>query len=113
MTVLRSPPRSVLRSSLYSQTYGKWGNSALDALRGAQGFAIVAKDDAVAVVDRATPANNFLGTMAEALARGIMVYSSPSTKYVIPMEFTNLLAGITDFAERTFGDGKGTPPDQA
>ena len=31
---------------------------------------------------------------------------SPSTKFVIPMEFTNLLSGITDFAEQTFGNGK-------
>ena len=31
---------------------------------------------------------------------------SPSTKFVIPMEFTNLLSGITDYAEQTFGNGK-------
>src|SRR4249919_2307820 len=31
---------------------------------------------------------------------------SPSTKFVIPMEFTKLLSGITDFAEQTFGNGK-------
>ena len=31
---------------------------------------------------------------------------SPSTKFVIPMEFTHLLSGITSFAERTFGDGQ-------
>jgi regulator of protease activity HflC (stomatin/prohibitin superfamily) len=30
---------------------------------------------------------------------------SPSTKFVIPMEFTNLLSGISGFAEQTFGDG--------
>jgi len=30
---------------------------------------------------------------------------SPSTKFVIPMELTRLLAGITGFAERSFGDG--------
>jgi regulator of protease activity HflC (stomatin/prohibitin superfamily) len=33
--------------------------------------------------------------------------ASPSTKFVIPMEFTQLLAGITGYAERTFGDGRG------
>src|ERR671923_2177360 len=33
--------------------------------------------------------------------------ASPSTKFVIPMEFTNLLAGISGFAERTFADGDG------
>ena len=32
--------------------------------------------------------------------------TSPSTKFVIPLEFTNLLSGISGFAERTFGDGK-------
>ena len=32
---------------------------------------------------------------------------SPSTKFVIPMEFTHLLSGISSFAERTFGDGGG------
>jgi regulator of protease activity HflC (stomatin/prohibitin superfamily) len=33
--------------------------------------------------------------------------ASPSTKFVIPMEFTHLLSGITDYAERTFGNGAG------
>jgi regulator of protease activity HflC (stomatin/prohibitin superfamily) len=33
--------------------------------------------------------------------------ASPSTKFVIPMEFTHLLSGITDFAGRTFGNGEG------
>jgi regulator of protease activity HflC (stomatin/prohibitin superfamily) len=33
---------------------------------------------------------------------------SASTKFVIPMEFTQLLSGITGFAERSFGDGKGS-----
>lgn len=32
---------------------------------------------------------------------------SASTKFVIPMEFTQLLSGIAGFAERTFGDGSG------
>jgi regulator of protease activity HflC (stomatin/prohibitin superfamily) len=32
---------------------------------------------------------------------------SESTKFVIPMEFTQLLSGISGFAERSFGDGKG------
>jgi regulator of protease activity HflC (stomatin/prohibitin superfamily) len=30
---------------------------------------------------------------------------SASTKFVIPMEFTQLLSGISRFAERSFGDG--------
>jgi regulator of protease activity HflC (stomatin/prohibitin superfamily) len=33
--------------------------------------------------------------------------ASPSTKFVIPMEFTHLLSGISGFAERTFADGDG------
>ena len=33
--------------------------------------------------------------------------ASPSTKFVIPMEFTTLLSGISGFAERTFTDGAG------
>jgi regulator of protease activity HflC (stomatin/prohibitin superfamily) len=33
--------------------------------------------------------------------------ASPSTKFVIPMEFTHLLSGISGFAERTFSDGDG------
>jgi len=37
--------------------------------------------------------------------------ASPSTKYVIPMEFTNLLSGISGLAERAFNDGKGAPPE--
>lgn len=82
MTVLRAPLRSPLRSPLYGPLAGKYGNAALALLRGEQGFAISVPDDAVAVVDNATPANNFIGTMAAALARGILVYSSPSTKYV-------------------------------
>lgn len=31
--------------------------------------------------------------------------ASPATKFVIPMEFTNLLSGISGFAQKTFGDG--------
>jgi regulator of protease activity HflC (stomatin/prohibitin superfamily) len=33
--------------------------------------------------------------------------ASPSTKFVIPMEFTTLLSGISGFAGGTFGDGAG------
>ena len=38
---------------------------------------------------------------------------SPSTKFVIPMEFTNLLSGITDYAEQTFGNGRPARSDTA
>jgi hypothetical protein len=33
--------------------------------------------------------------------------ASPSTKYVIPMEFTELLSGISGLARRSFGGGDG------
>ena len=37
--------------------------------------------------------------------------ASPSTKYVIPMELTNLLSSISGLAERAFSDGKGATPE--
>ena len=83
MTVLRAPLRSPLRSPLYGPLAGKYGNAALALLRGKQGFAISVPDDAVAVVDNATPANNFIGTMAQAVDRGILVNASPPTKWLL------------------------------
>ncbi|MGZ8599180.1 MAG: SPFH domain-containing protein [Actinomycetota bacterium] len=35
--------------------------------------------------------------------------SSPSTKFVVPMEFSNLLAGITGLTGRSFGNGSDEP----
>jgi regulator of protease activity HflC (stomatin/prohibitin superfamily) len=37
--------------------------------------------------------------------------ASPSTKFVIPMEFASLLSGVTDLAARSFGDGRGGAKD--
>jgi regulator of protease activity HflC (stomatin/prohibitin superfamily) len=78
------------------------------AILRAEGFALALTKifEAAQNVDAKTMSLQYL----EALKQ---IGASPSTKYVIPMEFTNLLAGITDFAERTFGDGKGAPPDRA
>jgi hypothetical protein len=50
-------------------------------------------------VDAKTMSLQYLDTLKQ-------IGQSPSTKFVIPMEFTNLLSGISTFAERTFGDGK-------
>lgn len=83
MTVLRAPLRSPLRSPLYIPSVGKYGNAALALLRGKQGFAVSFIDDAVAVQDNATPSNNFVGTMAQAVDRGILVNASPPTKMLL------------------------------
>jgi len=50
-------------------------------------------------VDSKTMSLQYLETLKQ-------IGQSPSTKFVIPMEFTNLLSGITDYAEQTFGNGK-------
>lgn len=74
---------TVLRSPLYSPLVGKYGNAALALLRGKQGFAVSFIDDAVAVQDNATPSNNFVGSMAQAVDRGILVNASPPTKWLL------------------------------
>ncbi|HEX5949586.1 MAG TPA: SPFH domain-containing protein [Actinomycetota bacterium] len=78
------------------------------AILRAEGFALALTKifEAAQNVDAKTMSLQYL----EALKQ---IGASPSTKFVIPMEFTNLLSGITDFAERTFSDGKGGPADQA
>jgi regulator of protease activity HflC (stomatin/prohibitin superfamily) len=50
-------------------------------------------------VDSKTMSLQYLETLKQ-------IGQSPSTKFVIPMEFTNLLSGITDYAEQTFGNGE-------
>jgi regulator of protease activity HflC (stomatin/prohibitin superfamily) len=75
------------------------------AILRAEGFALALTKiyEAAQAVDAKTMSLQYL----EALKQ---LGASPSTKFVIPMEFTNLLRGITGFAERTFGDGKGDEP---
>jgi regulator of protease activity HflC (stomatin/prohibitin superfamily) len=78
------------------------------AILRAEGFALALTKifEAAQNVDAKTMSLQYL----EALKQ---IGASPSTKFVIPMEFTRLLSGITDFAERTFSDGRGTPANQA
>lgn len=73
----------MLVSSYRNLGTARRGYRAFAALAGkANGFVLDLIDDIVLVRDAITPANNFCGTMAQALAAGILVYSSPSTKYV-------------------------------
>ncbi len=74
------------------------------AILRAEGFALALTKiyEAARGVDAKTMSLQYLETLKE-------IGGSPSTKFVIPMEFTNLLSGITDFAERTFTGGEGTP----
>lgn len=71
------------------------------AILRAEGFALALTTihESARSVDAKTMSLQYL----EALKR---IGESPSTKFVIPMEFTNLLSGITGYAERTFGDGR-------
>jgi regulator of protease activity HflC (stomatin/prohibitin superfamily) len=72
------------------------------AILRAEGFAMALTQifESARAVDAKTMSLQYL----EALKQ---IGASPSTKFVIPMEFTQLLAGITGYAERTFGDGRG------
>lgn len=80
--------------------------NAYSALSGkANGFVLDVLNDTVLVKDTTTPANNFIGTMAQALAAGILVYSSPSTKYVRD-SFGVLQSGTS---LRNSHDSSGTP----
>jgi regulator of protease activity HflC (stomatin/prohibitin superfamily) len=78
------------------------------AILRAEGFALALTKifEAAQNVDAKTMSLQYLDALKQ-------IGASPSTKFVIPMEFTNLLSGITDFAERTFSDGKGEPADRA
>ena len=72
------------------------------AILRAEGFALALSEiyRAAQAVDAKTMSLQYL----EALKQ---IGASPSTKFVIPMEFTQLLSGISGFAERTFSDGDG------
>ena len=71
------------------------------AILRAEGFALALTKiyESAQAVDGKTMSLQYL----EALKQ---IGASPSTKFVIPMEFTQLLSGITDYAERTFGNGR-------
>ncbi len=72
------------------------------AILRAEGFALALTKiyESASGVDAKTMSLQYL----EALKQ---IGQSASTKFVIPMEFTQLLSGISGFAERSFGDGKG------
>jgi regulator of protease activity HflC (stomatin/prohibitin superfamily) len=72
------------------------------AILRAEGFALALTQiyESAQGVDAKTMSLQYL----EALKQ---IGQSASTKFVIPMEFTQLLSGISGFAERSFGDGKG------
>ena len=72
------------------------------AILRAEGFALALTEifRSAQVVDAKTMSLQYL----EALKQ---IGASPSTKFVIPMEFTHLLSGISGFAEQTFADGDG------
>ncbi|MGZ8613003.1 MAG: SPFH domain-containing protein, partial [Actinomycetota bacterium] len=74
------------------------------AILRAEGFSLALTKiyEAAKMVDANTMSLQYL----EALKQ---IGSSPSTKFVVPMEFSNLLAGITGLTGRSFGNGSDEP----
>ena len=72
------------------------------AILRAEGFALALSEiyRSAQAVDAKTMSLQYLDALKQ-------IGASPSTKFVIPMEFTHLLSGISGFAERTFADGDG------
>jgi regulator of protease activity HflC (stomatin/prohibitin superfamily) len=72
------------------------------AILRAEGFALALTTifESARAVDAKTMSLQYLETLKA-------IGASPSTKFVIPMEFTDLISGISDFAGRTFGNGRG------
>jgi regulator of protease activity HflC (stomatin/prohibitin superfamily) len=70
------------------------------AILRAEGFSLALTKiyEAAQGVDANTMSLQYLETLKQ-------IGASPSTKWVIPMEFSNLLAGIAGLAGRSFGDG--------
>jgi regulator of protease activity HflC (stomatin/prohibitin superfamily) len=70
------------------------------AILRAEGFALALRTifDVASTVDANTMSLQYL----EALKS---LGDSPSTKFVIPMEFSSLLSGVTELANRSFGNG--------
>ncbi|MCI0633329.1 MAG: SPFH/Band 7/PHB domain protein [Actinobacteria bacterium] len=71
------------------------------AILRAEGFALALTKiyESAQAVDGKTMSLQYLDALKQ-------IGASPSTKFVIPMEFTQLLSGITDYAERTFSKGR-------
>ena len=78
------------------------------AILRAEGFALALTRiyEAAQNVDAKTMSLQYLDALKQ-------IGASPSTKYVIPMEFTDLLSGLSGFARRSFGDGEATGSEQS
>jgi regulator of protease activity HflC (stomatin/prohibitin superfamily) len=79
------------------------GERQAAALR-AEGFALALQNifNVARGVDSKTMALQYLETLK-------MLGASPATKFIFPMEFTNLIRPLTDLADRAFTDGATTP----
>jgi len=75
----------MFRIRSYQQRFRKTPsfNAFLQLSGETDGFVLDVINDTVLVRDSSTPTNNFVGTMAEALSNGILVYPSPSTKLIL------------------------------
>ncbi|CAN5220768.1 SPFH domain-containing protein [soil metagenome] len=76
------------------------------AILNAEGFSMALQR--IFEVAQTLDANTMSLQYLEALKQ---IGSSPSTKFVVPLELSNLLAGVTGLTGRSFGDGGQSPPD--
>ncbi len=72
------------------------------AILRAEGFSLAL--DKIFEVARGVDANTMSLQYLETLKQ---IGSSPSTKFVVPMELANMLSSVTGLTERSFGDNKG------
>ena len=72
------------------------------AILRAEGFSLALSK--IFEVARGVDANTMSLQYLEALKQ---IGSSPSTKFVVPMELSNLLSGVTGLTSKSFGDGGG------
>jgi regulator of protease activity HflC (stomatin/prohibitin superfamily) len=74
------------------------------AILRAEGFSLALTKifEAARTVDANTMSLQYLDTLKQ-------IGASPSTKFIIPMEFSDLLSGLTGVMGRSFGNGGGTP----
>jgi regulator of protease activity HflC (stomatin/prohibitin superfamily) len=73
------------------------------AILRAEGFALAL--DKIFQTAQTVDANTMSLQYLDALKQ---IGASPSTKFVIPMEFTNLLSSIVNQGDRAFGNGNGS-----
>jgi regulator of protease activity HflC (stomatin/prohibitin superfamily) len=74
------------------------------AILRAEGFSLAL--DKIFQIARTLDANTMSLQYLDALKQ---IGSSPSTKFVVPMELANLLSGVTGLTGRSFGNGRGAP----